>query len=232
MGICRSPRNGERVRALGAEPIALDPATGARAAPRRGQFLMPIGYWWTVAFMSWGVACALTRWPRLGSFCAIPALVASELPFIVGYLLIASTVLALVDGDLDSPGGAAWRRRRAIRAGWSGGRRGPCDARARGIAQRRQAGAAVGPYPARPVLSRPARRGPGPRAGLRRRAAPHAGCVPPPRPARRRADPAALPRRRLLLRQQGPRSKAADPAPDHPTWFRLRERRTTGCSRT
>ena len=68
---------------------------------------MPIGYWWTVAVMSWGVVCALTRWPRLGPFSAIPALVASELPFIVGYLLIASTALALAEGDLDSPGGAA-----------------------------------------------------------------------------------------------------------------------------
>jgi acetyl esterase/lipase len=68
---------------------------------------MPVGYWWTVAAISWGVVCALTRWPRLGSFAAIPALLASELPFIIGYLLIASTVLALVDGDLDSPGGAA-----------------------------------------------------------------------------------------------------------------------------
>jgi hypothetical protein len=68
---------------------------------------MPFGYWWTVAVASWGVVCALTRWPRLGSFSAIPALLASELPFIVGYLLIASTGLALVDGDLGSPGGAA-----------------------------------------------------------------------------------------------------------------------------
>ena len=68
---------------------------------------MPVGYWWTVATVSWGIACALTRWRRLGPFSAIPALVVSELPFIVGYLLIASTVLALVDGDLDSPGGAA-----------------------------------------------------------------------------------------------------------------------------
>jgi len=68
---------------------------------------MPIGYWWTVALISWGVGCALTRWWRLGSFSAIPALLASELPFIVGYLLIGSTVLALVDGDLDSPGGVA-----------------------------------------------------------------------------------------------------------------------------
>ena len=68
---------------------------------------MPVGYWCTVAFISWGIACALSRWRRLGSFSAIPALLASELPFIVGYLLIASTVLALVDGDLDSPGGVA-----------------------------------------------------------------------------------------------------------------------------
>ena len=68
---------------------------------------MPIGYWWTVALISWGVVCALTRWRRLGWFSAIPALLGSELPFIVGYFLIASTVLALVDGDLGSPGGAA-----------------------------------------------------------------------------------------------------------------------------
>jgi acetyl esterase/lipase len=67
---------------------------------------MPVGYWCTVAFTSWFVVCGLTRWHRLGSFTAIPALVASELPFIVGYLLIASTVLALAEGDLDSPGGA------------------------------------------------------------------------------------------------------------------------------
>ena len=68
---------------------------------------MPIGYLWTVAVVSWGVACALTRWRRLGSFSAIPALVVSEMPFIAGYLLIASTVLALADGDLGSPAGAA-----------------------------------------------------------------------------------------------------------------------------
>ena len=45
---------------------------------------MPIGYWIPVALYSWGVVCALTRWRRLGSFSAIPALLASELPFIVG----------------------------------------------------------------------------------------------------------------------------------------------------
>ncbi len=68
---------------------------------------MPIGYLWTVAVVSWGVACALTRWPRLGTFAALPALVVSELPFLVGYFLIASTVLALADGDLGSAAGAA-----------------------------------------------------------------------------------------------------------------------------
>jgi len=68
---------------------------------------MPFGYWWTVAVISWGVLCALTRWRRLGSLSAIPALIVSELPFIVGYLLIGSTVLALAEGDLGSPGGLA-----------------------------------------------------------------------------------------------------------------------------
>jgi acetyl esterase/lipase len=68
---------------------------------------MPIGYWWTVALMSWGVVCALTTWRKLGPVSAIPALLVSELPFIVGYWLIASTVLALVDSDLGSPAGAA-----------------------------------------------------------------------------------------------------------------------------
>ena len=67
---------------------------------------MPAGYWLTVAVVSWGVACALTRWRRPGPFSAIPALLVSELPFIMGYWLVASTVLALVDGDLGSPGGA------------------------------------------------------------------------------------------------------------------------------
>jgi hypothetical protein len=68
---------------------------------------MPVGYWWTVGVLSWGVACALNRWRRPGPLAKIPALLVSELPFIVAYLLIASTVLAFADGDLDSPGGAA-----------------------------------------------------------------------------------------------------------------------------
>jgi acetyl esterase/lipase len=76
-------------------------------APHGREFLMPVGYWWTVALVCWGVMCALTRWRKLGPVSAIPALLVSELPFIVGYWLIASTVLAVVDGDLASPGGAA-----------------------------------------------------------------------------------------------------------------------------
>jgi len=68
---------------------------------------MPFGYLFTVALSSWGVACALTRWRRSGLASAIPALLVNELPFMLGYLLSASTVLALVDGDLDSPVGAA-----------------------------------------------------------------------------------------------------------------------------
>jgi acetyl esterase/lipase len=75
--------------------------------PLRAEFVMPVGYLLTVAVVSWGVACALSRWRRLGSFAAIPALVVSELPFLAGYLLVASTVLAFADGDLGSAAGAA-----------------------------------------------------------------------------------------------------------------------------
>ena len=53
------------------------------------------------------MACAPTRWRRLGPVAAIPTLVVSALPFLVGYLLVASTVLTLADGDLDSAASAA-----------------------------------------------------------------------------------------------------------------------------
>jgi acetyl esterase/lipase len=69
--------------------------------------VVPIGYLWTVALVSWGVACALTRWHWAGWSAMLPALLVSELPFLAGYLLIASTALALVNGDLDSPVGVA-----------------------------------------------------------------------------------------------------------------------------
>ncbi|HEV8105094.1 MAG TPA: alpha/beta hydrolase [Gaiellaceae bacterium] len=55
--------------------------------------------------MGWATACALTSWRRLGGLARVPALVLNELPFLVGYLLIASALLALTQGDLESTGG-------------------------------------------------------------------------------------------------------------------------------
>jgi len=66
---------------------------------------MPIGLLVPVVLVGWGTACALTSWRRLGAAARIPALVTNELPFLGGYLLIASTALALAQGDLGSVGG-------------------------------------------------------------------------------------------------------------------------------
>jgi acetyl esterase/lipase len=66
---------------------------------------MPVGLLVPVVLVGWGAACALTRVRRLGGVVRVPALVTSELPFLGGYLLIASTALALAQGDLDSVGG-------------------------------------------------------------------------------------------------------------------------------
>jgi acetyl esterase/lipase len=66
---------------------------------------MPIGLLVPVVLVGWGTACALTSWRRLGGVVRVPALVLNELPFFGGYLLIASTALALTQGDLDSVGG-------------------------------------------------------------------------------------------------------------------------------
>jgi acetyl esterase/lipase len=66
---------------------------------------MPISVLIPVVLVGWGTACALTCWRRLGGFARIPALVTNELPFLGGYLLIASTAGALVQGQLDSVGG-------------------------------------------------------------------------------------------------------------------------------
>ena len=87
---------------------------------------MPIGYLWTVAAVSWGVARALTRWRRIGSFDALPALVVSELPFLVGYFLIASTVLAFacLERSFGSP-----RSRSSLGARWTS--REPCGVKSR-----------------------------------------------------------------------------------------------------
>jgi len=63
---------------------------------------VPVGLLVPVVLVGWGTACALTRWQRLGRVAQIPALVANELSFFGGYLLIASVALALAQGDLDS----------------------------------------------------------------------------------------------------------------------------------
>ena len=66
---------------------------------------MPVGLLIPVVLVGWGTACALTCWRRLGGLARIPALVANELPFLGAYLLVASTALALAEGDLASVGG-------------------------------------------------------------------------------------------------------------------------------
>ena len=66
---------------------------------------MPIGLVVPVVLVGWAIACALTSWRRLGGVARVPVLVLNELPFLAGYLLIASTVLALAQGDPDSGGG-------------------------------------------------------------------------------------------------------------------------------
>src|SRR5579862_4663315 len=66
---------------------------------------MPIGLVVPVVPVAWGTVCALTSMRRLGGLARVPALVTNELPFLAGYLLIASTALALAQGDLDSVGG-------------------------------------------------------------------------------------------------------------------------------
>jgi acetyl esterase/lipase len=66
---------------------------------------MPIGLLVPVVLVGWGTFCALTCRRRLGALARVPALVTNELPFLGAYLLVASTALALVQGNLDSVGG-------------------------------------------------------------------------------------------------------------------------------
>ncbi len=66
---------------------------------------MPIGLVVPFVVVGWATACALTSWRRLGGLARLPALVLNELPFLAGYLLIAATVPALAQGDLDFVGG-------------------------------------------------------------------------------------------------------------------------------
>lgn len=66
---------------------------------------MPIGLLVPIVLVGWGTACALTCRRRLGALARVPALVTNELPFLGAYLLLASTALALAQGDLASVGG-------------------------------------------------------------------------------------------------------------------------------
>jgi acetyl esterase/lipase len=67
--------------------------------------VVPVGLLVPVVLVGWGTACALTCWRRLGAVARVPALVTNELPFLGAYLLVASTALALAQGDLGSVGG-------------------------------------------------------------------------------------------------------------------------------
>jgi acetyl esterase/lipase len=69
---------------------------------------VPIGYLWTVTVLALGTVLALApvRLPGiLGALSFRLGLLVSELPFVVFALLLASTVLALGQGDIDSAAG-------------------------------------------------------------------------------------------------------------------------------
>jgi acetyl esterase/lipase len=69
---------------------------------------VPIGYLVTAALVAIGTLFALAP-PRLpsalGRLSSIVGLVVNELPFVAFYWLLASTLLAIGQGDIDSPGG-------------------------------------------------------------------------------------------------------------------------------
>ena len=69
---------------------------------------MPVGYLVAAVLVGWCTVCAL--WPvrgsrALGTMSWGFGFVLNELPFVAFYFLFASTMLALGQGDLDSPGG-------------------------------------------------------------------------------------------------------------------------------
>ena len=71
---------------------------------------VPVGYLWSVAVVALGTFLALRPlrqpWP-LGAVSFFFGIAVNELPFVAFYWLLASTLLALVQGDLSSPGGLA-----------------------------------------------------------------------------------------------------------------------------
>ena len=72
---------------------------------------MPIGYLWSVALVAWCTAFALAPpRPRRSSPSNLSywfGFVLNELPFVALYWLLASTALAVAQGDIDSPVGWA-----------------------------------------------------------------------------------------------------------------------------
>ena len=68
---------------------------------------VPLGYLWSVAVVALGTFLALRPvrhpWP-LGALSFFFGIVVNELPFVAFYWLLASTLLALAQGDLSSPG--------------------------------------------------------------------------------------------------------------------------------
>ena len=72
---------------------------------------VPVGYLWSVAVVALGTFLALRPlrhpWP-MATLSFFFGIVVNELPFVAFYWLLASTLLALAQGDLSSAGG--WRR--------------------------------------------------------------------------------------------------------------------------
>src|SRR4051794_35674285 len=69
---------------------------------------IPLGYLVGSMVLGWGTACALWLPRRRGRFATVhyfSSMVINEVPMLAILLLIASTLLALGEGDLDSPGG-------------------------------------------------------------------------------------------------------------------------------
>jgi hypothetical protein len=110
---------------------------------------VPVGYLVTVALVAWCAALALApfrRPRRLAVLSWISGMVVNELPFPAFAFLLASTALAIAEGDIDSPGGVAIAGVAALAAAglgvlvWRARRTAPAVARAlrEGLGESRQ----------------------------------------------------------------------------------------------
>jgi hypothetical protein len=132
---------------------------------------VPVGYLITVAFVAWCTALALApfrRPRRLAVLSWISGMVVNELPLVAFAFLLASTALAIAEGDVDSPGGVAIAGVAALAAAglgvlvWRARRTAPAVERAlrEGLGEGRQGGASgrhmhwerllLFPFPLRP----------------------------------------------------------------------------------